>query len=94
MSVCSKKRFSLIYQPFAEPPYCYSYGYMKVCHALACLKDLTIEEDQLFVVVNDTRMEIYGLVVYIYQRLRGRTAHSCDFETVFKKYQLKRVGRL
>ena len=92
--ICSDQRFNVIYRPFAETPYCYSYGYMKVCYALACLKDLTIEEDQLFVVVNDTRMEIYGLVVYIYQRLRGRTAHSCDFETVFKKYQLKRVGRL
>jgi hypothetical protein len=67
---------------------------MKVCYALACLKDLTIEEDQLFVVVNDTRMEIYGLVIYIYQRLRGRPANSCNFETVFEKYNLKRVGRL
>jgi hypothetical protein len=66
---------------------------MKVCYALAGLSDLTIEEDKLFVVVNGTRMEIYGLVVYIYQRLRGRPAHACDFETVFEKYQLKRVGR-
>ena len=91
--IFSDQKFIVLYLPFAETPYCLSYGYMKVCYALAGLSDLTIEEDKLFVVVNGTRMEIYGLVVYIYQRLRGRPAHACDFETVFEKHHLKRVGR-
>lgn len=88
------ERFKVLRQPFAEEPYSLSYIYFKICHVLAGLEDLTIEEDKTFGVVGGVRMEIYRLVMYICQRLRGGRAHACDYETVFERYRLKRLSLL
>lgn len=79
------QKFKVLYRPFEGEPYCLSYGYFKICHILAGLEDLTIEEDETCARVNNIRMEIYGLVMYIYQRLRGKRARACNFENVFER---------
>ena len=77
--------FKVLHRSFTGEPYSLSYGYFKMCHALADLQDLTIEEDDRFVRVSNVRMEVYGLVMYICHRLRGGRPRSCDFETVFER---------
>ena len=87
-------RFKTLYRPFADEPYSNSYLYFKISYALACLGDLHIEKDETLVSVNNVRMEIYGLVVYVHHRLRGGRARPCNYETVFERYRLKRLSLL
>lgn len=85
------RRVELLYRPFSKEPYSHSFVFYKICHYLACIKALQIEEDETFVVVSQVRMEIYSLVMYIYSRLRGTPARACNYEHLFQTYRLFRL---
>ena len=88
------QRLDIINAPFSNTPYVHSHGYFKICWFLAGLKEIKVEPNQVFVILNNERMEIYTLVRYIFARQRKLFCPPrlpCSYDTFYRAHRLHQM---